>query len=104
MISGFFYTERPGGLNSGLRCAMHGIVDLMNIAAELTSKMGYVPVQQNKMNGNVAKYKKIALVHLTSLLESLWEISWVRFLFFSTFGIHRAAPAVFFFGFQDRIF
>ena len=39
---------------------MHGIVDLMNIAAELTSKMGYVPVQQNKMNGNVAKYKKIA--------------------------------------------
>ena len=33
------------------------------------------------MNGNVAKYKKIALAHLKSLRESLWDISWVRFTF-----------------------
>ena len=31
------------------------------------------------MNGNVEKYKKIALDHLKSLRESLWDISWVRF-------------------------
>ena len=34
---------------------MHGIVDLMNIAAELTSKMGYVLVRKKKMSGNAEK-------------------------------------------------
>ena len=39
MISGFFLTGGPGGLNSDLRCVMHGIFDLMYISAELTSKV-----------------------------------------------------------------
>ena len=45
---GIFLNRWAGGLNSGLRCAMHGIVDLMYIAAELTSKMGYVQVSKKK--------------------------------------------------------
>ena len=45
---GIFFNRGAGGLNSGLRCAMHGIVDLMYVAAELTSKMGYVRVSKKK--------------------------------------------------------
>ena len=52
---GIFLTEIPGGLNSSIRRVMHGIIDLMYIAAELTSKMGYVLVRKKKMSGNAAK-------------------------------------------------
>ena len=61
---GIFFKTGAGGLNSGLRCAMNGIVDLMYIAAELTSKMGYVQVsKQKKMNGSAAKNGEVSGDH-----------------------------------------
>ena len=39
-------------------CAIHGIVDLMYIAGDLTLGVKYLLMWRKKLNGTAAKYKK----------------------------------------------